>query len=562
MRKKPVILFCVAVVFIMATILGGSFFLKHQIGEVRLSEETLMGDVEAVESLQVGFRADSGEDLHWITSYDFTTKTTQSSFKRGEIPSEPEYFIYDDFRFTTWSVIPYVTLLENDHLDGLQKNDIQKYYDEIRATGLNGEEEVSGEIRVKDYLDYYPISFRFQFGAKICNSNDALTGLKILEDEGNKSDERISSYDEDVKLYREINQFFRIPTIKNEYQRYKVTEEGLKVSIAEGKQKDSYQFDPVIVLQEENLMDGKTWVHPDLAGGASYEKDDNYIGKTGADYNLKNRMLFIANNRTKNGQKVDFSQVKGGYGIYELPIETTATATVRYGKRSSTVPNPKPLSEELKMVYPLNENAEYVELCLSDNHRYLAVFSVENGCYYVEFVDADTWKRQGYFELFKTGKQMSYVWGQDGSLAATNHNGEIAVIYRTGTEEQIHELLYRGEVPKSFDRVFFGNDKIEKKNGYTHYPYGYAYGLTIAGKDGNVALSQNLLIDASTNTRGPGLECAIIDKTGVTYWGKLHSSVTDLELDDKDSFNENKDNPDVLKQMIRPIRSENWITWF
>ncbi len=559
MRKTPVILFCVAVVFIMVTILGGSFFLKHQIGEVSLTEETLMGDVAVADGIQVGFRADSGEDLHWISSYDFTTKTTQSSFKRGEMSSEPEYFIYDDFRFTTWSEIPYVTLLENDNLDGLQKKGIQKYYDEIQATELNGEEELLGEIRVKDYLDYYPISFRFQFGVKVCNSNDALTGLKILENEGNKSDGRISSYDEDVKLYREINQFFRIPVIENEYQRYELTKDELKVEIVEGKEADSYQFDPVIVLQEENLMDGKTWVHPDLTGGVSYEKDDNYVGKTGADYNLKNRILFVVNNRTKNGEKVDFSQVKGGYGIYELPVETTATATVRHGRRSSTVPNPKPLSEELNMVYALNEDAEYVEMTLSEDHRYLAVFSVENGFYYVEFVDADTWKSQGCFRLFRAENQMSYVWGQDGVLAATNHKGEIAVICRAESEK--HEMLYQGETPESFDKVFFGNDMIEKENAYTHYEYGYAYGLAIAEKDGRIAFLQNPIIGATTDTRGPALECAVIDKTGVVYWGKLHSNVTDLETTEVGNFDEDKVDADTSKQMIKPIRSENWAKW-
>lgn len=559
MRKKPVILFCVAVVFIMVTILGGAFFLKHQIGEVNLTEETLMGDVAAADGIQVGFRADSGEDLHWISSYDFTTKTTQSSFKRGEMSSEPEYFIYDDFRFTTWSEVPYITLLENDHLAGLQKNDIQKYYDEIQVTGLNSEDEVSGEIRVKDYLDYYPISFRFQFGSKVCNSNDALTGLKILENEGNKSDGRISSYDEDVKLYKEINQFFRIPVIENEYQRYELTEDGLKVATVEGKDADSYQFDPVIVLQEENLMDGKTWVHPDLAGGASYEKDDNYVGKTGADYNLKNRILFVANNRTKKGEKVDFSQVKGGYGIYELPIETTATATVRNGRRSSTVPNPKPLSEELSMVYALDEDAEYVEMSLSDDHRYLVAFSVKNGFYYAEFIDADTWKGQGHFQLFKAGEQMSYVWGDDGSLAVTNHKGEIAVICRTETET--HQILYKGEIPESFDKVFFGNDMTEKENAYTHYEYGYAYGLAIAEKDGRIVFLQNPIIGASADTREPALECAVIDKTGVVYWGKLHSNVTDLETTEVGIFDEDKVDADTSKQMIKPVRSENWVKW-
>lgn len=561
MRKKPAILFCTAVVFILAIILGGSFFLKNQIGVVNLTEETLIGNAKEADGLQVGFRADSGKNLHWISSYEFSTKTTQSTFERGTMTEVQEFLIYDAFRFTTWTSTPYNILLNNDSLDGLQDKPIQKYYDNIQETGLDGKEKAAGEIRVKDYLDYYPISFRFQFGAKVCNSNDALTGLKILSDKGDASGDKLSSYDEDVKLYREINQFFRIPVIENEYQAYELTKDGLEIVTAEGSGKDSYRFDPVIVLQEENLMDGTTWIHPDLAGGKSYEKDDNYVGKKGTDYNLKNRLLFIVNNRTKKGELVDFSQVKGGYGIYELPVETTATATVRYGKRSSAVPNPKPLSEELNMVYPLNENAEYVELSLSEDHRYLAIFSVESGFYYVEFVDADTWKSHGHFKLFKTGKQMSYVWGEDDSFATTNHEGEIAVLYRNGSKTQAYDLLYKGHVPTSFNQVFFGNEVTKKENTYIHYPYGYAYGLAIVAKDRKVAFSQNPIIRESSNKRGPSLECAVIDQNGVAYWGKLDSSVTDLETDEKESLAQYNHDADVLKQTIRPVRSENWIRW-
>ena len=41
------------------------------------------------------------------------------------------------------------------------------------------------------------------------------------------------------------------------------------------------------------------------------------------------------------------------------------------------------------MVYPLDKDAEYVEMSLSGDHRYLAVFSVKNGTYFVELIDAD-----------------------------------------------------------------------------------------------------------------------------------------------------------------------------
>ncbi len=84
--------------------------------------------------------------------------------------------------------------------------------------------------------------------------------------------------------------------------------------------KDFYEFDPVIVIQEENIKDGKNWNHPDMSESLSYD-GDYHGGEKASDYGLKNRMLFIVNNRTAKGKSVDVSQIKGGYGVYELPID-------------------------------------------------------------------------------------------------------------------------------------------------------------------------------------------------------------------------------------------------
>lgn len=527
MRKPNMILLFGTVILAIATIIGATLFLKNQVGEINLTEETLVGNVEAAEGLQVGFRADGGEKLHWISDFDFSTKTTKSSFKRGDMAKADEYSVYDDFQFTTRSTLPYTILLKDEKLGGLQEKDIQKFYDEIQKQAVQEQSVIAGKVRVKDYLDYYPVGFKFRFGTKIYNSDDALEGLKILNEHKSKSDDKAATYDADVKLYREMNQYFQIPVIENEYQEYEASEDSLKVEITQGTGEDFYQFDPIIVLQEENLLDGKTWQHPDLV-------------------NLKNRILFIVNNRTEKGEVVDFSQVKGGYGLYELPIEAGATATVRYGNRSMTVPNPKPLGEELSMVYALDEDVEYVEMSMSDDHRYLAVFSIEEGLYYVELIDADTWESQGRFEMFNESKKISYAWGEDGSLVATNHKDEIAVICRTGEVRQSHRLLYRGKIPESFDNVFFSN----------------AYGLAIAEKDGKIAFSQNPLIeDESSDMREPSLECAIIDKTGLIYWGKLHSNVMDLEAGEEQDLGAGKKNEELLSKMIVPVMTENRINW-
>ena len=68
----------------------------------------------------------------------------------------------------------------------------------------------------------------------------------------------------------------------NEYQEYRVvkaerdddkTSLGYETEIRKplGEGEDFYEFDPILVVQEENILDGKKWSHPDLSGGLSYE---------------------------------------------------------------------------------------------------------------------------------------------------------------------------------------------------------------------------------------------------------------------------------------------------
>lgn len=584
--KKSIIIFVTSIALSAGMVIYGWAFVDSRVGEVSLTEETMAGNKAAADGLTVGFRADSADNLHWISSYDYNTDKTDSSFKRGEMTETIDASVYDDIRFTGWSTVPFSTQIKYDGLDGLQENKIQAFYNEIQQRVKETGAEESGKIRLKDYLDYYPVSFRFQFGTKIFNSDNALTGLKVYDERNMLSAENAAAYDEEVRLYTAFNSLFKIPVINNEYQEYRISKAenydrktalGYKTDIQKplDEGRDFYEFDPVIAIQEENIMDGKRWVHPDLSGGLSYEagdgdeaggqSDSSYVGRSASEYNLKNRMLFIVNNRTAKGVPVDVSQIEDGYGVYELPIEVTATATVKRGRRSGILPSPKPLSDELAMVYPLDEEAEYVEMSLSGDHRYLAVFSVKNGAYLVDLIDADNWTSQGPFEVFPASEKMTYAWGDDGSLAVTNHKDYIAVFTRTEDENRPYEVLYSGKAPDDLDKAFFDTEMVSKKNSYARYKYSIDKGLAIAAKGGKVALVQNLLVgDSQLNMRNAALECAIIDKSGVIYRGRLKNNVVDLEYDmSREEIQTIRDlsGGAVMKLTIEPVRNENRCRW-
>ena len=566
MKKRTMLLFFTVTVFSVGCILYGWGFLYHQIGCAVLTEETIRGSRDLADGLTVSFRADSADSLHWISSFDYSADQTKSSFRRGELAKIADTSVYDDIRFTGWNAVPYATQLHYDSLGELQEKQVHAFYQAVQERVMKTGMEETGKIRLKDYLDFYPVSFRFQFGNKIYNSDDALTGLKVYDERNMLSPESGASYEADVDLYTAFNNLFRIPVIDNEYQQYKVsgvehydyeTSLGYKTDIKKpsGAGEDFYEFDPIIVIQEENTMDGKDWSHPDLS----------------SEYNLKNRMLFIVNNRTAKGASVDVSRIADGYGIYELPIEVASSATVMKGRRSWTVPDPKPLADQISMVYALDEDAEYVEMSLSGDHRYLAVFSVKDGAYFVELIDADTWTSKGPGEVFPASEKMTYAWGEDGSLAVTNHEGYIAVLCRTENEKEPYEILYSGKVSSDLDKALFDAEMAPKENSYAEYKYGIDGGLEVAAEGGKVALVQNLMADR-LNIRNAALECAVIDKTGVIYRGRLKSSIADLEYDMSerevqivrhflDSAADGKVEFKVLKHIIEPVRNENWCEW-
>lgn len=563
--KRSIIIFAITIFLSIGIIVYGCIFVGSQTGEATLVEETITGNKTAAQGLVVGFRADSSDELHWINSYDYSKDKATSTFKREEISHKAETQFYDSIRFTGWSTVPYYTQLFYDGLDSLQNKKIHAFYNGLQQKVVETGKNEKGKIKLADYIDYYPISFRFQLGSKIFSSNNALNGMKVYDQIGVLSNETTKAYSSDLNLYVEFNNMFTIPVIENEYHQYKVskvenydpeTELGYKTKVKKltGADRDYYEFDPIIAIQEENIRDGMEWNHPDLYG---------------EEYNLKNRLLFVVNNKTAKGNPVDTSQIKGGYGIYELPVEMLPEASLKKSPRSKALPAPKPKTDEIKMVYPLDADAEYVEMSLSNDHRYLAVFSIKDGTYYVELIDADSWKSEAKFEMFPESEKMTYTWGEDGSIAATNHNDHIAIVTRTESNSKAYELLFKGKVDSNVDITFFDSKMVDKKNSYTRYEYGIDEGLVVAVKDGKAALVQNSLIaNSEAYFRNAEIEILVIDKTGITYQGKIKSNLVDYdnsmsqeEIDEIDGFLEKGIGKKLKTKTIEPIRSENWIEW-
>ena len=577
--RKYIVIYVMIAALSVGTIIYGWVFVGDQIGNAVLSEETISGERSAADGLVVSFRADSGDDLHWMNRYDFTSSKTKSTFRRGEMEKTVDAVVYDDMRFTGWSTVPFYTQLQYEELDGLQDKKINALYDRLQAQTLKDRKERKGSLKLADYLDYYPISFRFQFGEKVYNSNSMLSGLKSIEGKSKETmTEGLQAFSHDMALYRALNEKFRIPVIDNEYQEYSVAFAGeknnkrdlrtqTKIRKPVGEGRDYYEFDPVIVLQQENIRDGKAWEHPDLDNAYSRDEEsdeEDAAGKKATDYGLKNKLLFAPNNRTAGGKSVDTSEIEDGYGIYELPIDSNAAISIGKGRKNMMIPDPKPIIDELSFVYPLDEDAECVEMSMSADHRFLAVFSVIEEEYSVEIVDADMWETRFRSSIFPKSETLVYAWGEDGTLAASDLEGHIAVLTRTGEEEKPYELFYSGDAD-GVGRDLFSSKMVIKNNSYSRYDYGEDHGLAIAYDGDRVAMIQNSPVgDTESDLRNADLECAVIDRSGIAYMGHLRSSLVDIDYkmvsEDIKEIQEiaaNTKSPDIIK----PVGNENRCGW-
>ena len=171
--------------------------------------------------------------------------------------------------------------------------------------------------------------------------------------------------------------------------------------------------------------------------------------------------------------------------------------------------------------------------------------------------------------MFPASEKMTYTWGEDCSIAVTNHNDHIAIIAKTESDSTSYKLLYKGKVDSDIDKIFFDSKMVEKKNSYARYEYGIDEGLAIVVKDGKAALVQNsLIVNSEADLRNAEIECLVVDKTGITYRGKIKSNLVDYgsdmskeEIAEIEGLLERGIGKKLKKKTIEPIRSENWAEW-
>lgn len=195
-------------------------------------------------------------------------------------------------------------------------------------------------------------------------------------------------------------------------------------------------------------------------------------------------------------------------GIYELPVKVTlSSAMTSKGKKSWLVPDPVPLGEKLRMVYPLEGDGEYTGMSLSPDHSIIALFSVRGEECFLELVDAAKMKTLNRYSIFPAADEMKYAWGDDGCLVIGSRDDRLALLSGEG------DMIYSGEAGEGFYEEFFG-DAIDVRRDYAgDYKCNLCPGTAAACSGDKVALMQYP-------------ECAVFDGDGLLYRGILRSSIS------------------------------------
>ena len=314
---------------------------------------TIYGDVSKAEGISVSFSAHAGESLGWKSTYDFATQTGETEFhaydkSKSTITSPdsnvPKAEITTDM---TWNIRVLNDMLEETpgrqvsqkgiHYP-IQKDTLAKYgikwaenveemYSEL-TDGLSPGERRSATIHIKDIVEYYPLGFYFS------NGNSRYTHSLSWKDVA-------ATRGEDREMFKDINEFFRIPVLDKEvqfYYHYTVDSEG---KLTDG------------TLSASGADDTEETVE-------NFPFEMKYCNTEDAFYMLFDAHAFASNGMITTGTIVDTSQIEGGFGIYKLPCDL--------GKSDF-------YTDQLETVYSLDPENYYRAIELSQDGKSLLVIA-------------------------------------------------------------------------------------------------------------------------------------------------------------------------------------------
>lgn len=387
---------------------------------VQITQTVSEGDGSAVEGLVIHTALEHENQMFWEMDYrPGQTPSLKTDFTFLQWEKEWEYEVtFSGLRIEHglhnggWGSM--IDDLDRENAEGLDAAFLELYEEALLEKPGT---EVKKTIYLKDYYDYYPVGFEWDYPS-IPLASGGYLGLTPREN--------TEAYNEIADVYGE---FFKIPVLENEVLELHMTlrEGGLINNYGHG---GAYSEDP-------DAYDSfyLYTIDPVLTADAGY---------------------FTIEKRTNNGQEVDTSQIPGGWGIYCQPYTV--------GPDGNSVIDPT----QVYMAYPLSRDVRVLSMHLSPDEKDILLHTWEKDAYYLTVIETGSMKTKQRLLVTTYGEGIgwSIYAAKDNFMTVTIGWDQIAVLERQPNGTYLHRFTvdleedlrlygagYRGTPDFAFDGI-------------------------------------------------------------------------------------------------------------
>lgn len=452
MKKMAALLL---VLTLLAT--GGSMLVGFSVNrgreQVTMETETLYGNPAVAQGLRVRSKVDDGAHLFWDITYRAGEGTEAAFYFNAQGREAAPWWKEDAFQL-------YDALENCDvyHMSGEQAEQsggLVEIYWEL-AQQLEVGEEKNFTVDLQPYLVNYPLDIDISLPGTLYLHNDV--------------DEDYSSDEAAVRAH--FQEFFTIPI--------------------EAPQ-------PVELHVERPAED---W----CSGSVEQWQEMVYQPETLSTH-TDSRCFFTIKNHTPDGQKIDMSQIPGGYGIYGFSYERVTNWDGHSGGFKIPAEYKTGVdAQSLRMVFPLEDTTEVLALQADGYRNELQMVTREADGTYFTSIDLGDMTVKEKIPLFS--KEPVEIF-RDGNVWAVICQGQLTVL--DCRENGKYERLFTVTMPEVLAKDFYSQTDFYHENG--KHDYGNVY---LQYQDGKLAFLQD---------GQKAYFLAVVDREGVQYCGKLRSSL-------------------------------------
>lgn len=454
MRKVTIIMF-----IIMILTLGGTCFAAVNIyesrDEVTLTEMTAWGNKDFIQDLTMQMNIMYNDRLRWKTMVPMGKPEEAVTEYTSSIT--PVYADLDRDSGLSMELFMYTDVVQDNILQGTLEG-VTKAYAELAYT-IGPNEEAENEIYLKDYMDFYEFTIRLNIPG---------TDIYRNAEWSNKTRKQ----EQEKYAIEKLNEFFKIPVLEDE-----------RHSITIGKNEHGEIYHTGTGNGESDLF--YMWTFNALA---------------------ENELYFTFDTHSRDGVVVDTSLIPGGYGIYQLPFDSSLEGSEENADRISAD------VDGLKMVYSLDPQINVMHLHLNEKKDRLLLHAEENGKYVVTVIDVSTMKTLQKIEIMEWDKDYGYQVYEDDDFIVSNihkvqEEGKIEAVVLTENEKGEYEIAFISEIQ---------NKNIPTFNTSNMY-------LAFDGK--RLAMSGFLEDEKQGYRETCNIFVAACDASGMKYYGEYRNSL-------------------------------------